>query len=63
MNKQLNIDLVRNAMTDKGLNQAKLSKMLDVSRTIVSNWFKGDKFPRPDKLLKMGIMSVVLILR
>jgi len=42
-------------MTDKGLNQAKLSEALDVSRTIVTNWFKGDKFPRPDKLLKMGI--------
>ncbi|MCK5695375.1 MAG: helix-turn-helix transcriptional regulator [Desulfobacula sp.] len=42
-------------MNDKGLNQAKLSKALDVSRTIVTNWFKGDKFPRPDKLLKMGI--------
>ena len=55
MNKQLNIDLVRGAMNEKGFNQAKLSEALDVSRTIVTNWFRGDKFPRPDKLLKMGI--------
>jgi transcriptional regulator with XRE-family HTH domain/Zn-dependent peptidase ImmA (M78 family) len=55
MNKELNIDLVRNAMDAKGLNQKKLAEAIDVSRTIVTNWFKGDKFPRPDKLLKMGI--------
>lgn len=55
MNKELNIDLVRNAMDAKGLNQKKLAEAIDVSRTIVTNWFKGDKFPRPDKLLKLGI--------
>ena len=45
MNKELNIDLVRNAMDSKGLNQKKLAETIDVSRTIVTNWFKGDKFP------------------
>ncbi len=55
MNKELNIDLVRNTMDAKGLNQKKLAEAIDVSRTIVTNWFKGDKFPRPDKLLKIGI--------
>lgn len=55
MNKQLNIERVQAAMNDKGLNQAKLSEALSVSRTIISNWLKGDKFPRPDKLLKMGM--------
>ena len=55
MNKQLNIDLVRDVMADKGFNQAKLSEALQVSRTIVTNWFNGDKFPRPDKLLRLGI--------
>lgn len=38
-----------------GLNQAGLSKRLEVSRAIVSSWLKGDKFPRPDKLLKLGL--------
>ena len=42
------------AMDDLGLNQANLSKKLGVSRTIVSSWLKGTKFPRPDKLLKLG---------
>ncbi len=55
MNKQLNIPLIQDAMQEKGLNQAKLSEALSVSRTIISNWLKEDKFPRPDKLLKLGI--------
>jgi len=41
-------------MDELGLNQARLSKKLGVSRTIVSSWIKGAKFPRPDKLLKLG---------
>jgi len=42
-------------MAEKGLNQAALAKTIDVSRAIVSEWFKGAKFPRPDKLLKIGM--------
>lgn len=42
-------------MDENGLNQAGLAQNLDVSRTIVSAWFKGRKFPRPDKLLKLGL--------
>ena len=41
-------------MEELGLNQAGLSKNLGVSRTIVSAWLRGAKFPRPDKLLKLG---------
>ena len=41
-------------MERKGLNQASLSKELGVSRTIVSQWMRGIKYPRPDKLLKLG---------
>ncbi|MBU4317898.1 MAG: helix-turn-helix domain-containing protein, partial [Proteobacteria bacterium] len=55
MDKKLNIKRIAAAMDTFGLNQAGLSKKLEVSRTIVSAWFKGDKFPRPDKLLKLGI--------
>ena len=54
MEKKLNIKRINSAMNTLGLNQAGLSKQLEVSRTIVSAWFKGDKFPRPDKLLKLG---------
>jgi len=55
MEKQLNIKRIVEVMEELGLNQAGLAKDLGVSRTIVSSWFKGHKFPRPDKLLKLGI--------
>jgi transcriptional regulator with XRE-family HTH domain len=55
MKKKLNIRQIQDAMDGLGLNQAGLSKRIEVSRAIVSAWFKGDKFPRPDKLLKLGL--------
>jgi transcriptional regulator with XRE-family HTH domain len=55
MNKRLKIENISRAMDERGLNQAGLAKKLGVSRTIVSSWFKGQKFPRPDKLLKLGL--------
>lgn len=55
MKKKLNITQIQDAMDALGLNQAGLSKRLEVSRAIVSSWLKGDKFPRPDKLLKLGL--------
>ncbi|KJS30985.1 MAG: hypothetical protein VR64_12915 [Desulfatitalea sp. BRH_c12] len=54
MEKKLNIKRIALAMETLGLNQASLAKQIAVSRAIVSLWFKGDKFPRPDKLLKLG---------
>lgn len=55
MEKKLNIERIKTAMEAAGLNQAGLSKKLEVSRAIVTSWLKGDKFPRPDKLLKLGL--------
>ena len=55
MEKQLNTKRIIEVMDELGFNQARLAKDLDVSRTIVSSWFKGRKFPRPDKLLKLGV--------
>lgn len=55
MNKQLDLDKIKQAMAARGLNQAKLSEALSVTRTSITNWFKGEKFPRPDKLLKLGM--------
>lgn len=55
MEKKLNIQKISQSMDEKGLNQAGLAQSLGVSRTIVSAWFKGLKFPRPDKLLKLGL--------
>jgi transcriptional regulator with XRE-family HTH domain/Zn-dependent peptidase ImmA (M78 family) len=38
-----------------GLTQAKLAAIVGVSREAVSQWMKGDKSPRPDKLLKLAM--------
>ena len=55
MEKKLNIKRIFEVMDELGLNQSRLAKEIGVSRTIVSSWFKGEKFPRPDKLLKLGV--------
>jgi len=55
MEKQLNTKRIVEAMDELGFNQAGLARDLGGSRTIVSSWFKGRKFPRPDKLLKLGV--------
>lgn len=55
MEKQLNTEKLQSVMEEKGLNQSALAKKIDVSRAIISDWLKGTKFPRPDKLLKLGL--------
>ena len=55
MERQLKIKRIVGVMDELGLNQSRLAKEMGVSRTIVSSWFKGHKFPRPDKLLKLGV--------
>lgn len=55
MERQLNIKRIVGMMDELGLNQSRIAKEIGVSRTIVSSWFKGRKFPRPDKLLKLGV--------
>jgi len=55
MERALNVSVLQRAMDSAGFNQSKLADVLDVSREIVSQWMKGQKFPRPDKLLRLGI--------
>lgn len=55
MDKRLNIEHINAAMERLGLNAAKLAERLDVSREAVSNWLKGESFPRPDKVLKLAL--------
>ena len=43
-------------MQEHGLNQAQLARKVDVSRAAVSKWLNGADFPRPDKLLKLGML-------
>lgn len=56
MEKLLNISALEAAMRDKGFNQSSLSEQLEVSRESVSKWLKQVTFPRPDKLLKLGMI-------
>ena len=55
MEKQLNIENLKNAMQKAGFSQSSLADKLGVSREAVSKWLSGNKFPRPDKLLRLGL--------
>ena len=56
MERTLNLAAVHEAMTAKGLSQANVAKRLAVSREIVSQWLKAAKMPKPDKLLRLGLL-------
>lgn len=55
MEKTLRIEAIKQAMDEAGLSQTALAKKLSVSKEIISQWLKGSKLPRPDKLLKLGL--------
>lgn len=52
--KRLALDKIESAMHVRGLNAAAIASSLEVSKTIVSEWFRGNKFPRPALLLRLG---------
>jgi len=54
MTNSLNIEKLNQRAEELGLNQAGIARKLEVTREAVSQWFKNDKFPRPDKLLKLA---------
>lgn len=54
MDRRINQEALTIAMDQAGLNPASLARKLSVSREAVSKWIKGESFPRPDKLLKLG---------
>lgn len=54
MKNKLNIEKITQKCEELGFTQTKLSKELDVTREAVSQWLKGEKFPRPDKLLRLA---------
>ena len=56
MKKQLNPTVFHASLTKAGLNASQLAKQLGVSREAVSRWQKGDSFPKPDKLLRLGMI-------
>ncbi len=50
----LNIEKLSRQAETLGHNQSSIAKALEVSRETVSQWFKQEKYPRPDKLLKLA---------
>jgi len=52
----LNIDVLKSKLPQAGLNDAGLAAKLGVSREAVSKWLSGESMPKPDKLLKIGML-------
>ena len=53
-NKKLNVKKIIEKLESMGLSQSKLASELSISRQVVSKWMKNEKFPRPEKLLKLA---------
>ena len=53
--RKLNIRKIEENTERLGLTQSKLANIVGVSRETVSQWIKGEKSPRPDKLLKLSM--------
>ncbi len=56
VSKSLNVSVLDDALIKAGLNQSRLAEKLNVSREAVSKWMKGEAFPAPDKLLRIGML-------
>jgi len=52
--KELNVKKISEKLESMGLSQSKLASELSVSRQAVSKWMKNEKFPRPEKLLRLA---------
>lgn len=54
MEKRINSEAVKDALTSRGWSQKQLASELGVSSQAVTNWLKGVDFPRPNKLLHLA---------
>jgi transcriptional regulator with XRE-family HTH domain len=54
MQKVLHSESLKKALTQKGWTQRDLAEAVGVSAQSVTNWLKGEDFPRPDKLLRLA---------
>jgi len=54
MGNELNVKNVQQRVQELGLTQTALAKQMQVSKEAVSKWLQNEKFPRPDKLLKLA---------
>jgi transcriptional regulator with XRE-family HTH domain len=56
MEQILNITLLKHTISRLGLNQTALAEKIGVTKESVSKWLKGSAFPRPNKILKLGML-------
>jgi transcriptional regulator with XRE-family HTH domain len=54
MQKVIHSQNIKNAIQTLGWTQKELAAQLGVTGQAVTNWMKGEDFPRPDKLLKLA---------
>lgn len=54
MRKVINKEILQKALEKRGWTQANLAKNVDVSSQSVTNWMRGEGFPRPETLLKLA---------
>ncbi|MBE0550570.1 MAG: helix-turn-helix transcriptional regulator [Rubrivivax sp.] len=54
MQRILQAEAVRQALQARGWTQKELAEQVGVTAQSVTNWLKGDDFPRPDKLLRLA---------
>lgn len=54
MDRSLNLSLVAETMSAKGLTQTALAAKLGLTKAAISKWINGAAFPRPPELLKLG---------
>lgn len=54
MQKVLHRENLKGALAEKGWTQKNLADAVGVSAQSVTNWLKGEDFPRPDKLLRLA---------
>jgi len=55
MSKLLNTSAMQNALSANGWTQSELAKKVNVSSQSVTNWMRGEGFPRPAALLKLSL--------
>lgn len=56
MNKRINRTVFSEKLIKAGLTSSALADKLGISRAAVSKWMNGESFPKPDKLLRIGML-------
>lgn len=55
MHRVVHSESLKSALAHKGWTQKQLAEAVGVSAQSVTNWLKGEDFPRPDKLLRLAV--------